>query len=106
MLLRMYIRWAESKEFAAEVLDTSLGEEAGVKSAMVEIRGEYAYGYLKSEHGVHRLIRLSPFDYDHAPFCSGKHLKNFRSESRHEMSVASCMTDSRGQFGNHLNPVQ
>lgn len=66
MLLRMYLRWAERRQYAMEVLDTSLGEEAGIKSAVVEIRGEYAYGYLKSEHGVHRLVRLSPFDYDHA----------------------------------------
>jgi len=66
MLLRMYLRWAERRQYAREVLDTSIGEEAGIKSAVVEIRGEYAYGYLKSEHGVHRLVRLSPFDYDHA----------------------------------------
>lgn len=66
MLLRMYLRWAERRGFKAEVLDTSLGEEAGIKSAIVEIKGEHAVGYLKSEHGVHRLIRLSPFDADHA----------------------------------------
>jgi peptide chain release factor 2 len=66
MLLRMYIRWAERRGYGAELLDTSPGEEAGIKSAMLEISGDYAYGYLKSEHGVHRLVRLSPFDADHA----------------------------------------
>ena len=66
MLLRMYLRWAERHNYQAEVLDTSPGEEAGIKSAVIEVKGKYAYGYLKSEHGVHRLVRLSPFDADHA----------------------------------------
>jgi peptide chain release factor 2 len=66
MLLRMYLRWAEKRGFKAEVLDTSPGEEAGIKSVVVSVTGDHAYGYLKSEHGVHRLVRLSPFDADHA----------------------------------------
>ena len=66
MLLRMYMRWGEKRGYQVDVLDTSPGEEAGIKSAMLEIRGYYAYGYLKSENGVHRLVRLSPFDADHA----------------------------------------
>ncbi len=66
MLLRMYLRWAERRGYNAEILDTSPGDTAGIKSTSVEISGEYAFGYLKSEHGVHRLVRLSPFDADHA----------------------------------------
>jgi peptide chain release factor 2 len=62
MLLRMYLRWCEQRRFPAEVIDLMPGEEAGIKSATVEISGEHAYGYLKSERGVHRLVRLSPFD--------------------------------------------
>ncbi len=66
ILLRMYLRWAERHNYHSQILDVSPGEEAGIKSAIVEIKGDYAYGYLKCEHGVHRLIRLSPFDADHA----------------------------------------
>ena len=62
MLLRMYTRWAEKKGFGYEVIDILAGEEAGIKSATLIIKGEYAYGYLQSEIGVHRLVRISPFD--------------------------------------------
>jgi peptide chain release factor 2 len=62
MLLRMYLRWAEANALKAEVLDQSEGEEAGLKSATLSIAGDWAYGYLRSERGVHRLVRLSPFD--------------------------------------------
>jgi len=66
MLLRMYFRWAERHGYRTDILDISPGEEAGVKSAIISVNGDYACGYLKSEHGVHRLVRLSPFDADHA----------------------------------------
>ena len=66
MLMRMYLRWAERRGYQTEVLDISPGDEAGVKSTVIAVNGEYATGYLKSEHGVHRLVRLSPFDADHA----------------------------------------
>jgi peptide chain release factor 2 len=65
MVLRMYLRWASDRGFAAEVLEASPGEEAGLKSATVAVKGENAYGTLKAERGVHRLVRLSPFDSAH-----------------------------------------
>jgi peptide chain release factor 2 len=65
MLLRMYLRWAERNGYETEIWDMTEGEEAGVKSVTIAVNGRYAYGYLRSEKGVHRLVRLSPFDAAH-----------------------------------------
>jgi peptide chain release factor 2 len=73
MLKRMYIRWAERHGYAVELLDESIGEEAGIKGCVLEIRGQYAYGFLRPETGVHRLVRISPFDANarrHTSFAS------------------------------------
>ena len=66
MLMRMYLRWAEQRKFRRDVLDVSIGDEAGIKRAIIQVSGRFAYGYLRAERGVHRLVRLSPFDSDHA----------------------------------------
>jgi peptide chain release factor 2 len=65
MLQRMYLRWAENSGYETEIIDFTEGEEAGIKSVTISVDGEYAYGYLRSEKGVHRLVRLSPFDAAH-----------------------------------------
>ena len=65
MLFRMYLRWAEDHGFSTEIIDSTPGEEAGIKSVTIAIGGRFAYGYLRSEKGVHRLVRLSPFDAAH-----------------------------------------
>ncbi len=83
MLLRMYMRWAERNGFETRILDILDGEEAGIKSVTVEVSGEYAYGFLKSEKGVHRLVRISPFD------ASGRRHTSFAS-----MEVMPVLDDS------------
>ncbi len=85
MLLRMYLKWAASRGFDAEVIDSQAGEVAGIKSATIEIKGDYAYGWLRTETGVHRLVRKSPFDSGnrrHTSFASRVRLA--RSRRRHQ----------------------
>jgi peptide chain release factor 2 len=90
MLMRMYLRWAEQRGYQAEVLDVSPGDEAGIKSIIIMISGDYAYGYLRSEHGVHRLVRLSPFDADH-----GRHTS---------FALVEVMPEAEEDTDLHLNP--
>ena len=73
MLLRMYLRWAEKRGFSASLVDKSDGDEAGIKSCAIKIDGKFAYGYLKAEKGVHRLVRISPFN------ANGKRQTSFAS---------------------------
>lgn len=109
MLYRMYTRWAESKGYAIEVLDYLDGDEAGIKSVTIQINGINAYGYLKSEHGVHRLVRISPFN------AAGKRQTSFVScdimpEIEEDLDVDINMEDLRidtyrasGAGGQHVN---
>jgi peptide chain release factor 2 len=94
MLLRMYLRWAEKNDFKASLLDETRGQEAGIKNATVEISGPYAYGYLKSESGVHRLVRLSPFNAD-----------NLRQTSFSLVEVMPVIEESR-EFSLNLSEVR
>ncbi len=109
MLYRMYCRWADKKGFSTEVLDYLDGEEAGIKSVTVQINGENAYGYLKSEHGVHRLVRISPFN------AAGKRQTSFVScdimpDIKEDLDVEINQDDLRidtyrssGAGGQHIN---
>lgn len=108
MLLRMYLRWAERRGYAAEILDSSPGEEAGLKSVIIGITGDYAFGYLKSEHGVHRLVRLSPFDADHARHTSFA-LVEIMPEAKADVDITIATDDLRvetfrssGPGGQHM----
>lgn len=109
MLLRMYTRWAERKGFKVETVDYLAGDEAGIKSVTLMISGENAYGYLKSEKGVHRLVRISPFDAAgkrHTSFASCEILPELTPEQDIEIRPEDIRVDtyrSSGAGGQHVN---
>jgi peptide chain release factor 2 len=109
MLLRMYTRWAEKKGFKVETLDYLPGEEAGIKSVTLAIKGHNAYGYLKSEKGVHRLVRISPFDASgrrHTSFVSCEVMPEINEEIEIEIRPEDLKIDtyrSTGAGGQHVN---
>jgi len=109
MLLRMYLRWCEKRGFKTQIIDMLDGEEAGIKSATVMVTGEYAYGYLRAEVGVHRLVRLSPFDANHrrhTSFASVGVFPDIEDEVDIEINDADLRIDtfrSGGPGGQHVN---
>ena len=109
MLLRMYLRWAERHRFATEILDQTEGEETGIKSVTVAVDGRAAYGYLKAERGVHRLVRISPFDSQkrrHTTFALVEVLPEVESELEVELNWDEIRMDTfraTGAGGQHVN---
>lgn len=109
MLLRMYLRWAEAKGFDAELLEVSGGEVAGIKSASLHIRGEFAFGWLRTETGVHRLVRKSPFDSGsrrHTSFASVFLSPEIDDDIEVELDMSQVRIDtyrSSGAGGQHVN---
>jgi peptide chain release factor 2 len=97
MLLRMYLRWAERRGYQTRIVEVSPGDEAGIKSVLIQVTGDYAYGYLKAERGVHRLVRLSPFDADHARHTSFA-LVEVSPEAKRELDVSINPDDVRIDF--------
>src|SRR5690606_1403646 len=109
MLLRMYTRWAEKRGFKVETLDYQAGDEAGVKSVTLGIKGHNAYGYLKAEKGVHRLVRISPFDSSgrrHTSFSSVEVMPEFDGDIDIEIRTEDLKIDTyraSGAGGQHIN---
>ena len=109
MLLRMYTLWAESKGYEITWIDQLHGEEAGIKSATLLVKGDYAYGYLKAESGVHRLVRISPFDSNkrrHTSFASVDVIPEVSDEIKIEIKEADLRIDTfraGGKGGQHVN---
>ena len=112
MLLRMYLRWGAARGFACEVIDSSPGEVAGIKSATVEVKGDYAYGWLRTETGVHRLVRKSPFDSGnrrHTSFASVFVSPEIDDDIEIDINPADLKTDvyrSSGAGGQHVNKTE
>jgi peptide chain release factor 2 len=109
MLLRMYLRWAESKGFPTQILDLLPGDEAGVKNVTIMITGKYAYGYLRSETGIHRLVRISPFDTNkrrHTSFASVFIYPELDDEIKVDINDKDLRIDTyraSGAGGQHVN---
>lgn len=109
MLIRMYMRWAEDRRFKTELIEESPGEEAGIKSATVLIKGQNAYGWLKTESGVHRLVRISPFDSNarrHTSFASVWVYPSVDDAINVEVNESDCRIDTyraSGAGGQHVN---
>lgn len=109
MLLRMYLRWAERREFKAEILDIQEAEEAGIRSVTLRVEGEYAYGYLNTEQGVHRLVRISPFDSNarrHTAFASVTAVPEIDDAVEVEIDEGDLRVDTyraSGAGGQHVN---
>jgi len=109
MLMRMYLRFAERQGFETDVLDYQAGDEAGIKSVTIEIKGDYAYGYLKAENGVHRLVRISPFDSNkrrHTSFASVFVLPEIDENIDVDINPADLRIDTyraSGAGGQHVN---
>ncbi len=112
MLIRMYTRWAERRGFKVEVLDYLEGDEAGVKNATLLVKGDYAYGYLKSEKGVHRLVRISPFDAAgrrHTSFALVEVIPEITDDVDIEINPEDIKVDtyrSSGAGGQHVNKTE
>jgi peptide chain release factor 2 len=112
MLLRMYLRWGATHGFSCEVIDSNPGEVAGIKSATVEMKGEYAYGWLRTETGVHRLVRKSPFDSGnrrHTSFASVFISPEVDDDIEIDVNPADLKTDvyrSSGAGGQHVNKTE
>ncbi len=112
MILRMYLRWAESKGFKAEIIEVSAGDVAGIKSATVHIQGEYAYGWLRTETGVHRLVRKSPFDSNakrHTSFASVFISPEIDDSFEVDINPADLRIDvyrASGAGGQHVNKTE
>ena len=109
MILRMYTRWGDKREFEVKLLDMLDGDEAGIKSATIQITGDNAYGYLRSEHGVHRLVRISPFDAAgrrHTSFCSVEIMPEINDEIEIDIRPDDIKMDvyrASGAGGQHIN---